>query len=52
MVDENGNSTSRLVNEVNDFKGDFTVNNVFDGNYVFAISGGEWTITKIEAGKN
>ncbi|HDO23740.1 MAG TPA: hypothetical protein ENG99_00815 [bacterium] len=52
MVDEGGNSTPRLVNEVGDFKGDFTVNNVFAGNYVFAIRGGEWTVTKIGAEKH
>ncbi len=46
LVDENGNFTSRLVNELYDFEGDFTINNVFDGNYMFAITGGDWTITK------
>ncbi len=48
MVDEDGNSTKRLVNEVGNFEGDFTVKNVFDGNYVFTITGGNWTIEKIE----
>lgn len=46
MIDENGNSTGRLVNQVDDYEGDFTVKNVFDGNYVFAITGGDWTIEK------
>ncbi|NOY74475.1 MAG: hypothetical protein GXP32_01625 [Kiritimatiellaeota bacterium] len=46
MIDEDGNSTKRLVNEVDDFDGDFSVNNVFDGNYIFMISGKDWTISK------
>lgn len=44
MVDEDGNFTSRLVNEIDNFEGDFTVKNVFDGNYIFMIDGGNWTI--------
>lgn len=46
MVDENGNSTGRLVNKISDYEGDFTVKNVFDGNYVFTVMGGDWTIEK------
>lgn len=46
MIDGNGNSTGRLVNQIDDYEGDFTVKNVFDGNYVFAITGGDWTIEK------
>jgi len=46
MVDENGNSTGRLVNQTYDYEGDFTVKNVFDGNYVFTVMGGDWTIEK------
>jgi hypothetical protein len=46
LVDENGNSTKRLVNELYDFEGDFVVDNIFSGNYVFAVTGGDWTITK------
>ncbi len=49
MVDENGNFTSRLINEIGDFEGEFTVDVVFDGNYVFAITGGNsWSIEKVE----
>ncbi len=46
MIDEKGNSTKRLVNKIGNFEGDITINNVFDGNYVFAVMGGDWTITK------
>ena len=47
-IDEDGNFTSRLINEVDDFKGDFTIKNVFDGNYIFSVTGGDWTIIKKE----
>jgi len=49
LVDEDGNSTDRLVNQVGGYEGDFTVNAVFDGNYVFAVEGGNnWTVGLIE----
>ena len=47
MVDEDGNFTKRLVNEIGAFDGDFSADVVFDGNYIFAVQGGDnWTITR------
>jgi len=46
LVDEDGNSTGRLVNEIGAYEGDFEVEAVFSGNYVFAVEGGNnWTIS-------
>ncbi len=45
LFDENGNSTSRLVNEIGDTDLVFEYKNVFDGNYIFAVTAkGSWSI--------
>jgi len=45
LFDENGNSTSRLVNEIGDTDLIFEYKNPFAGNYVFAIKAkGSWSI--------
>ncbi len=48
-VDENGNFTSRLVNEIGETDTEFTTRAVFAGNYVFAVrADGNWTIERVE----
>jgi len=45
LFDENGNSTSRLVNEIGNTDLVFEYKNVFDGNYIFAVTAkGSWSI--------
>ncbi len=45
LIDENGNSTGRLVNVIGKKDIDFNVNNLFTGNYVFEVrADGEWEI--------
>ncbi len=48
IVDDNGNRSSRLVNELGEWEGEFSADIVIPGNYFFYVYGiGEWGIDKI-----
>lgn len=49
LVDENGNFTSRLVNEIGKTDLKFSYNAVFSDNYVFAVrADGNWVIEEVD----
>ncbi len=48
LVDERGNFSRRLVNEIGEFEGEFTTEVVMPGNYLFYVySNGEWQIEPV-----
>lgn len=45
LIDEKGNATSRLVNNIGDYDDVFEYKVVFPGNYIFSVSGNNWNIS-------
>ena len=46
LADENGNFTGYLVNQIGNYDDSFKYKVVFPGNYVFVISGNNWSINE------